>query len=195
MLRFLDILFSLFGLILLSPFFFIIAVCILYDSKGGVLYKQTRVGKDGVDFQLYKFRTMAVGSDKGSLITIGARDNRITKIGYFLRKYKLDELPQLINVLRGDMSLVGPRPEVRKYVDLYDDNQMKVLQIRPGITDYASIKFRNENELLEKAADPDKIYIEQIMPEKISYNMQYINNCTITEYFKIIFRTLFIILK
>ena len=193
--RFFDLFFSAFGLILLMPFFLLIALCIICDSKGGIFYKQVRVGKNGIDFKLYKFRTMAVGSDKGSLITIGAKDSRITKVGYFLRKYKLDELPQLINVFLGEMSLVGPRPEVRKYVDLYDDEQRKVLQIRPGITDYASIHYRNENELLENAVDADKMYIEQIMPEKIRYNMLYINNYTLIEYFKIIFITLWKIFK
>jgi len=193
--RLFDLIFSFFGLILLSPVFIIIALCIDFDSKGGIFYKQTRVGKGGIDFQLYKFRTMTVGSDKGSLITIGAKDKRITKVGYFLRKYKLDELPQLINVLLGDMSLVGPRPEVRKYVNLYDLNQRKVLQIRPGITDYASIRYRNENELLERAGNPDKMYIEQILPQKIRYNRIYINNYTAPEYFKIIFLTLWNIFK
>jgi len=185
-----DIFFSFFGLILLSPLFLIAALFIVFDSSGGVFYKQTRVGKNGVDFKLFKFRTMIADSDKGSLITIGAKDSRITKVGYFLRKYKLDELPQLINVLVGNMSFVGPRPEVRKYVDLYDSGQRKVLQIRPGITDYASIRYRNENDLLTNAIDPDKMYIEQIMPEKIRYNMLYINNYTLTEYFRIIFFTL-----
>ena len=193
--RFFDIFFSFFGLILLSLLFLIIAVSIVCDNRGGIFYKQIRAGKDGIDFKLYKFRTMTVGSDKGSLITIGARDTRITKVGYFLRKYKLDELPQLINVLLGDMSLVGPRPEVRKYVDLYDDEQRKVLQVRPGITDYASIIYRNENELLENADDPDKMYIEQILPQKIRYNMIYINHCTLTEYFKIIFLTFWNIIR
>ena len=190
MIRPLDIFFSFWGLILLFPVFFIIAICITCNSKGDIFYRQVRVGKNGNDFKLYKFRTMTAGSDKGSLITIGAKDNRITKVGYFLRKYKLDELPQLINVLKGEMSLVGPRPEVRKYVDLYDSDQRKVLQVRPGITDYASIHYRNENELLANAADPDKMYIEQILPQKIRYNMLYINNYTLIEYFKIIFLTL-----
>jgi len=183
------------GIIIFLPLFLILCLVINLESRGESIYKQIRVGKGGVDFKLYKFRTMAVGSDKGSLITIGARDNRITKVGCFLRKYKLDELPQLVNVLLGDMSLVGPRPEVRKYVDLYDNYQRKVLQIRPGITDYASINYRNENELLENAGDPDKMYIEQILPEKIRYNMTYINNYTLAEYFKIIFLTLWKIFK
>jgi lipopolysaccharide/colanic/teichoic acid biosynthesis glycosyltransferase len=193
--RALDILFSLSGLVLLFPVFLIIALWITCDSKGGIFYKQIRVGKGGVDFKLYKFRTMNVGADKAGLITVGVKDNRITKAGLFLRKYKLDELPQLMNVLSGDMSLVGPRPEVRKYVDLYNAGQRKVLQIRPGITDYASIRFRNENELLENVGDPDKMYIEQIMPQKIRYNMIYINNYTVPEYFKIIFLTLWKIIK
>lgn len=195
MIRFLDILFSFFGLILLSPLFLIIVLCIACSSSGSIFYKQARVGKDGVDFQLYKFRTMAVGSDKDHLITIGAKDNRITKVGFFLRKYKLDELPQLVNVLLGDMSLVGPRPEVRKYVDLYDDEQREILKIRPGITDYASILYMNENALLENTADAEKMYIEQIMPQKIRYNRIYINNYTVVEYFKIIFLTFWKIFK
>jgi lipopolysaccharide/colanic/teichoic acid biosynthesis glycosyltransferase len=195
MIRFFDILFSFFGLIILSPFFLIIAICIIVDSKGGIFYKQMRVGKDDVDFKLYKFRTMATGSDKGSLITIGEKDSRITKTGFFLRKYKLDELPQLINVLKGDMSLVGPRPEVRKYVDLYTAEQSKVLSVIPGITDYASIEYIDENQILGAAADPDKAYIEQVMPDKIRYNMKYIENRTLKEYFKIIFLTLYKIIK
>jgi lipopolysaccharide/colanic/teichoic acid biosynthesis glycosyltransferase len=138
---------------------------------------------------------MAVGSDKGSLITIGGKDSRITKVGYFLRKYKLDELPQLINVLKGEMSLVGPRPEVRKYVDLYTKEQRKVLSIVPGITDYASIEYIDENEILGNAENPDKAYIEQIMPDKIHYNMKYINNYNIKEYFKIIYLTIFKIVR
>ncbi|KAA6346094.1 putative sugar transferase EpsL [termite gut metagenome] len=189
MIRFFDIIFSFFGLLVLSPVFFIIALCIALDSKGGVFYKQVRVGKNNVEFELYKFRTMTAGSDKGSLITIGVNDSRITKMGYFLRKYKLDELPQLINVLRGDMSFVGPRPEVRKYVDLYDNEQQRVLSVAPGITDYASIEYMDENSLLGNISDPDKAYIEQVMPEKLQYNMRYINNYTTKEYFKIIFLT------
>ena len=195
MIRFLDILFSFLGLIILSPFFLIIAVCIAIDSKGGVFYKQTRVGKNNTDFKLYKFRTMATGSDKGSLITIGEKDSRITKTGFFLRKYKLDELPQLINVLKGDMSLVGPRPEVRKYVDFYTPEQRKVLTVRPGITDYASIEYIDENQILGAASDPDKAYIEQIMPDKIRYNMKYIDNQSLKEYFKLIFLTIYKIIK
>jgi lipopolysaccharide/colanic/teichoic acid biosynthesis glycosyltransferase len=190
MTRLFDFVFSFFGLLILSPFFLIISLCIILDSKGGIFYQQTRVGKNGVDFKLYKFRTMTVGADTGSLITVGGRDSRITKAGYFLRKYKLDELPQLINVLRGDMSLVGPRPEVRKYVDLYTEEQRKVLSVRPGITDYASIEYIDENKILGNAPDPEKAYIEQILPDKIQFNMKYINHYNTTEYFKIIFLTI-----
>ena len=132
---------------------------------------------------------MRVGADKKGLITVGGRDPRITYSGYFIRKYKIDELPQLLNVLKGDMSIVGPRPEVRKYVDLYTDEQRLVLSIKPGITDYASIEYIDENEILGKSSDPEKTYIEDIMPEKIKYNMKYINNKTLFEYFKIIFLT------
>lgn len=195
MIRFFDIFFSAFGLIILSPFFIIISLWIVLDSKGGIFYKQIRVGKNNIDFRLYKFRSMAVGSDKKGLITVGARDSRITRSGYFLRKYKIDELPQLINVLKGDMSLVGPRPEVRKYVDMYTDEQRKVLGVRPGITDYASIEYMDENNILAQAPNPDKAYIEQVLPDKINYNMKYINNQSIIEYFKIIVLTIVKIIK
>lgn len=195
MIRFFDIFFSAFGLIILSPFFIIISLWIVLDSKGGIFYKQIRVGKNNIDFRLYKFRSMAVGSDKKGLITVGARDSRITRSGYFLRKYKIDELPQLINVLKGDMSLVGPRPEVRKYVDIYTDEQRKVLGVRPGITDYASIEYMDENNILAQAPNPDKAYIEQVLPDKINYNMKYIKNQSIKEYFKIIVLTIIKIIK
>ncbi len=195
MIRFLDFLFSLMGIIVLMPIFLILYIAICLESKGGGFYKQKRVGRDGKDFFVYKFRSMRVGSDQKGLITVGGRDPRITKIGYFIRKYKLDELPQLFNVLKGDMSLVGPRPEVRKYVDLYSEEQRKVLSVRPGITDYASIEYVDENTILGQAEDPDKAYVEQIMPDKIRYNMKYINKQTVGEYFKIIFLTLWSIVK
>ena len=195
MTRFCDILFSLLGLLFLSPLFLVLAIWIKIDSSGPVFYKQRRVGRDNKDFMLYKFRSMRMGADKYGLITVGGRDPRVTRSGYFIRKYKLDELPQLINVLNGDMSLVGPRPEVRKYVDMYTDEQRKVLSVRPGITDYASIKYVDENVLLEKSADPEKIYIENVMPDKLQYNMLYIENATLSEYFKIIFLTIGKILK
>lgn len=195
MIRVADFIFSLLGLIFLIPFFLVLAIWIKLDSKGPVFYQQIRVGRNGVDFKLFKFRSMSIGADKKGLITVGAKDARITKIGFYLRKYKLDELPQLINVLIGDMSLVGPRPEVRKYVDMYNEEQRKVLSVRPGITDYASIEYAEENVILGQASDPDKAYIEQIMPDKIQYNMKYINSQTITEYFKIIFLTFIKIIR
>lgn len=190
MMRFFDIVFSLIGIILLLPLFLIVYLLIITESKGGGFYLQDRVGKNGVDFKLYKFRSMRVGSDKKGLITIGGRDPRMTKTGYFIRRFKLDELPQLVNVLKGQMSLVGPRPEVRKYVQLYTIDQLRVLSLRPGITDYASIEYVDENEILGKAANPEKVYIEEIMPDKIRLNLKYIDNYNICEYFKIIFMTI-----
>jgi Sugar transferases involved in lipopolysaccharide synthesis len=193
--RFFDFVLSLVGLVILAPIFIVLAVWIKIDSVGPVFYKQIRVGQNGKDFGLFKFRSMVVDADKKGLITVGGRDPRITRSGYFIRKYKLDELPQLINVLVGDMSLVGPRPEVRKYVELYDDEQNKVLSVKPGITDYASIEYMDENEILGKSTDPEKIYIEEIMPEKIKYNMKYIKNRSLIEYFKIIFLTVLKIIR
>ncbi len=190
MIRFLDILFSTLGLLLLFPFFIIFYLLIVIESPGGGFYTQVRVGKNEKDFFLYKFRSMRKGSDKKSLITIGNRDNRMTRVGYFIRKFKIDELPQLFNVLMGDMSLVGPRPEVRKYVELYNQHQKKVLSVRPGITDYASIEYADENTLLGESDNPEKLYIEQILPHKIDLNMKYINNIGVKEYFKIIILTI-----
>lgn len=190
MIRLFDILFSTIGLLVLSPLFLIIYIIIIIESKGGGFYSQTRVGKKGIPFAIYKFRSMRTDADKHGLITVGGRDPRITRIGYYIRKYKIDELPQLWNVLVGDMSLVGPRPEVQKYVDLYTEEQRKVLSVRPGITDYASIEYVDENILLAKSDDPDRTYIEVVMPAKIKLNMKYINNKSLKEYFKIIFLTL-----
>lgn len=190
MIRFFDFTFSLFGIILLSPVFLILYFAIRLESQGSGFYKQLRVGREGKDFYVYKFRSMRIGSDKQGLITVGGRDPRITRIGYFIRKYKLDELPQLFNVLKGDMSLVGPRPEVRKYVDLYTEEQRKVLSVRPGITDYASIEYVDENEILGKAKDWEKTYVEVIIPQKIHYNMRYIEHRNIMEYLKIILLTI-----
>lgn len=195
MIRFFDILFSGIGLIILSPLFLVLYILIRLESKGGGFYSQQRIGKDGVPFNLYKFRSMRKDADKKGLITVGGHDPRITRIGYFIRKYKLDELPQLFNVLKGDMSLVGPRPEVEKYTKLYTPEQRKVLSVVPGITDWASIEYVDENVILGKAEDPDKAYIEQVMPDKIKYNMKYINNRSIGEYFKIIFTTFYRILR
>ena len=195
LIRLLDIVLSLLGLLFLLPIFLILAVWIKFDSQGSIFFRQIRVGKDGKDFRIYKFRTMIVNAEKMGIITIGERDPRITNSGYFLRKYKLDELPQLINVLKGEMSFVGPRPEVRKYVEMYNQEQLKILTIKPGITDYASIEYINEDEILGKSLDPEKTYIEEIMPQKIKYNMKYINNKTVIEYFKIIFLTIIKIIK
>lgn len=190
MIRFCDIIFSAMGIILLSPLFLVLYVLIRVESKGGGFYTQERIGKDGKPFKLYKFRSMRVGSDAKGLITVGEKDNRITRAGYYLRKFKLDELPQLWNVFIGDMSLVGPRPEVKKYTDLYTEEQKKVLSIRPGITDWASIEYVDENKILGEAENPDDAYVHIIMPAKIKLNMVYINHQTLGEYLKIIFTTL-----
>ena len=195
LIRLLDIVLSLLGLLFLLPIFVILAVWIKFDSQGSIFFRQIRVGKDGRGFRIYKFRTMIVNAEKMGIITIGERDPRITNSGYFLRKYKLDELPQLINVLKGEMSFVGPRPEVRKYVEMYNQEQLKILTVKPGITDYASIEYINEDEILGKPLNPEKTYIEEIMPQKIKYNMKYINNKTVIEYFKIIFLTIIKIIK
>jgi lipopolysaccharide/colanic/teichoic acid biosynthesis glycosyltransferase len=189
MIRILDFLFSFLGLILLSPFFLIIGLFIKISSSGPVLYKQSRIGLNGVEFNVFKFRSMQQNSDKLGLITVGGRDPRVTPIGYYLRKYKIDELPQLINVLIGDMSLVGPRPEVKKYVDFYTQEQSKVLTILPGITDWASIYYRDENVILGQSSNPEKDYVEKVMPDKLNYNLIYIQNYGVLEYFKIIFCT------
>lgn len=185
-----DSISSLCGIILMFPLFMIIWLCIRLESPGGGFYSQVRVGKNGIDFRLWKFRTMHIGADKKGLLTIGGRDSRVTRIGFYLRKYKLDELPQLINVLVGDMSIVGPRPEVRKYVNLYSSDQRKVLSIKPGITDYASIEYSNENELLAQSSDPEKIYIEEILPAKLELNQKYLNGQGFFTDLKIIFYTI-----
>lgn len=188
--RLFDIFFSFFGLLILLPFFILIGLIIVIDSKGGIFYQQIRVGKSNKEFGLYKFRTMKPDSDKKGLLTVGGRDPRITSIGYYLRKYKLDELPQLINVFIGDMSLVGPRPEVRKYVDMYSKEQQRVLLVKPGITDYASIEYFNENELLGKSDNPEQTYINEVMPAKLKINLKYIEEYSILTDFKIIFKTI-----
>lgn len=186
--RIFDIICSGLGLIVLSPFLLFIAIRIKMESDGPVLFKQIRVGENGREFKILKFRTMVVDAEKlGRQITVG-NDSRITKIGGFLRKYKIDELPQLINVFKGDMSLVGPRPEVPRYVNMYTKEQRRVLDVKPGITDLASIRYRDENELLGKAENPDEFYINTIMPDKLALNMEYINKSNI-------FLDIYIILK
>lgn len=193
--RLFDIVASGLGLIILSPLFLIVAIWIKLDSPGPVFFRQVRVGRYNKDFRIFKFRTMRVGSDKGSQITIGGRDPRVTRAGYWLRKFKIDELPQLINVFIGDMSLVGPRPEVRRYVDLYTPEQMHVLDVRPGITDAASIKFRNESEFLKQVDDPEKHYIEVIMPMKLELYLQYVNCHSFKGDIRLILETLWTVIS
>ena len=188
--RLFDIIFSAIGLILLLPLLLLIAILLKLESKGPVFYKQVRVGFNSTDFKIFKFRTMFIGSDKKGLLTLGDKDPRVTKTGYFLRKYKLDELPQLINVFFGSMSFVGPRPEVRKYVNLYSESDLEILLVKPGITDYASIKFRNEAELLKASNNPEKLYINEIMSKKIALNKQYISERNFFVDLKIILETL-----
>ncbi len=185
-----DIVCSLTGILVLLPVFVVLALLIILDSRGGIFYRQVRVGKNNKDFFLLKFRTMQTGADKKGLLTVGNKDSRVTRIGYYLRKYKADELPQLFNVLFGSMSLVGPRPEVRKYVDLYNAEQQKVLIVKPGITDYASIEYSNENEILAKAENPEQTYITEIMPHKLLLNLKYIREQGFITDVKIIFKTI-----
>lgn len=188
--RIFDIVVSFVGLAILSPLFLILAIAIARDSKGPVFFKQTRVGRNGVPFKIYKFRTMVEDAEaRGMQLTVGD-DSRITNVGTFLRKTKIDELPQLINVFKGEMSFVGPRPEVPKYVGLYTEDQRQVLMVRPGITDLASIEYRNESELLATADNPEKVYIEEVMPRKIELNKKYIENISLCGDIRIIFRTL-----
>lgn len=188
--RFLDILFSITGILILSPLIIYISIRIKMDTTGNIFYKQKRVGKGGKEFYLYKFRTMRAESDKVNLLTYGGNDERITGFGSFLRRYKLDEMPQLANVLMGDMSIVGPRPEVKKYVDLYTPEQRMILNVKPGITDMASIRFINESDLLAQQSNPEQYYIEHIMPEKIKLNRIFITQPTVFNYVKIILLTL-----
>lgn len=189
--RIFDIICSGLGLIVLSPFLLFVAIKIKNESDGPIFFKQIRVGENGKEFQILKFRTMIVDAEKlGRQITVG-NDSRITKIGAFLRKYKIDELPQLINVLKGDMSLVGPRPEVPRYVNMYNEEQRKVLEVKPGITDLASIRYRDENELLGQAENPDEFYIKTIMPDKLALNLEYIRKSNVFLDIYIIFRTIF----
>lgn len=188
--RIFDIICSAVGLLVLSPLLLVAAVWVAVDSPGGVFYRQTRVGQWGKDFALLKFRSMRPGADRAGLITVGGRDSRVTRSGYWLRRYKIDELPQLWNVLRGDMSLVGPRPEVRKYVDMYTPEQRHVLDVRPGITSEASIRYRDENDILARAADPEAAYINQVMPDKLAIDLEYARRASLCYDIKLIVRTL-----
>lgn len=189
LIRCFDFVFSLVGLIILLPFFLLVSLIIKLTSKGPVFFKQCRVGKGGKDFKVYKFRSMQVNADRQGLLTVGGKDARVTRIGYYIRRFKVDELPQLINVLKGEMSIVGPRPEVRRYVDMYSKDQLKALKVLPGITDYASLEYRNENDLLALSHDPEAFYVKEILPRKIELNFKYINNRNILEYFRIIAKT------
>jgi len=188
--RIFDILFSIFGIIFLFPIFILISLLIAFDSKGGIFYIQQRVGKNGVVFNLMKFRTMSIGSDQKGLLTVGNKDVRITKVGYYLRKYKIDELPQLFNVFNGTMSFVGPRPEVMKYVELYTEDQKQILSVKPGITDYASLEYFDENELLASAVNPEQTYIKEVLPAKIKLNKKYIDQQDLGTDCSIIFKTI-----
>lgn len=188
--RLFDLFFTIPGLLLLAPLFAVVSVWIKLDSPGPVFFRQERVGRRGTPFRIFKFRTMCTDAEaKGMQITVGA-DPRITRSGTFLRKYKLDELPQLLNVIKGEMSLVGPRPEVPKYVAAYPDDYKLILTVRPGITDYASLEFKDENSLLTLADDPEKKYIEEILPIKIKFYKKYISNQSMLTDFKLILETI-----
>lgn len=193
--RLCDIVLSAVGLLCLSPLLLVVALWVKIDSKGPIYYRQLRVGRYNKDFRIYKFRSMYTDSDKRGLITIGGHDPRVTKAGYYIRKLKLDELPQLINVLAGDMSFVGPRPEVRKYVDMYTPEQLHVLDIRPGITDAASIKYRNENDILARQANPEQYYIDVVMQDKLRINLEYAAHHSLWGDLKLIFETFKAIVK
>ncbi|MBK7888263.1 MAG: sugar transferase [Bacteroidetes bacterium] len=187
--RLLDLTISIIVTIFISPLLLLLALIIKVDSTGPVFYLQERIGKNRVPFRIFKFRTMYVNADKQGLLTVGERDARITRVGVLLRKYKLDELPQLFNVMVGNMSLVGPRPEVRKYVDLYSEEQLKVLRVKPGITDYASIEYANENQLLGNVSNPEEVYVNEIMPAKLLLNLKYIEEQSLMTDLMILLKT------
>ena len=188
--RIFDFVVSLVGVIIISPILLIVAIAIKIDSKGDILFLQKRVGRKGKPFYIYKFRTMVTDAEKlGKQITVG-KDNRITKVGAFLRKYKIDELPQLLNVVKGEMSLVGPRPEVPRYVELYTEEEKKVLDIRPGITDLASLRYKDENDILGKVENPEEYYINIIMKDKLKLNLEYIEKSNILFDISLIFKTI-----
>ena len=187
--RIFDIIFSLMAVIIFFIPGLFIAVFVITGSRGGAFYNQERIGKNGQVFGIKKFRTMYKDADRKGLLTIGKRDPRITRTGYFLRRSKLDELPQFLNILIGDMSFVGPRPEVKKYVDLYTEEQEKVLTVKPGLTDYASLRYFDENDILSQFEDPEKAYIEKIMPDKIKLNLEYISKMSLWIDIGILFKT------
>lgn len=187
--RIFDIIVSLIILLIFFPIGFLIGLWIALESKGGIFYRQERIGKDGVPFYMLKLRSMKVNADKEGKLTVGKRDPRITNSGAFIRKFKLDEFPQFINVLKGEMSIVGPRPEVKEYVDLYTEEQREILTVLPGITDYASIEYFKENELLGNSSDPVQTYIREIMPAKIELNKKYLSNPGIAQDLRIMWKT------
>jgi lipopolysaccharide/colanic/teichoic acid biosynthesis glycosyltransferase len=187
--RIFDVLFSGLVLICFMPIGLVLAILILLESKGGVFFKQVRIGKNGTPFYLFKFRSMFIDAESLGKITIGSRDPRITRVGFYIRRYKLDEFPQFINVIRGEMSIVGPRPEVKEYVDLYSEEQRKILAVKPGITDYASLTYFHENEILAKSENPQQTYIQEVMPEKIRLNEKYLANPTLLQDISIIRKT------
>ncbi len=187
--RIFDIISSSVVLLLFSPFFIFISIWILLDSRGGVFYRQIRVGKGGREFGLPKFRSMRPDSDKSGQLTIG-NDSRVTGVGKFIRKYKLDEIPQLLNIIKGDMSVVGPRPEVPHYVNMYSSEQRKVLDVLPGLTDYASLEYLDEQKILGKATDPEATYINEVMPSKLELNLKYIRERGLWVDMKLIFKTI-----
>lgn len=187
--RIFDIVASSCILMVFLPFGLLFSFAIIFESRGGIFYRQERIGKNGIPFKLFKFRTMNLDADKSGKLTVGMRDPRITRVGYFLRKLKLDEFPQFINVLIGEMSIVGPRPEVKEYVDLYTVEQRKVLNVKPGITDYASLEYFKENELLGKSENPQQTYINEIMPAKLELNKKYLENPTIGQDVSIMWKT------
>ena len=188
-----DVVCSALGLLVLSPVLLVCALLVGLTSPGGVLFRQERIGRDGVPFTIYKFRSMR--QDNAGLKITTSGDSRITPVGKVLRKTKLDELPQLWNVLKGDMSFVGPRPEVREYTDLYDEAQRQVLLVRPGITGLASIRFRNENELLDASDDPNRTYIEEVMPQKIALDLEYIPRASVWYDIRLILETLVTVVR
>lgn len=184
-----DIFFSVTGIIIISPLLLIIFLSVIFESKGGFIYTQKRVGKNNVEFNLLKIRTMLRNSDKEGLLTIGEKDNRITRTGFFLRKFKLDEFPQMLNILSGKMSFVGPRPEVRKYVNMYNEKQLRILSVKPGLTDFASLLFYDESKFLSNYENPEQTYIKILMPRKLSLNLKYIDNRNFCLDLKIILKT------
>ncbi len=191
--RLFDLVSSSIVLVVLFPILFLVAILIVLDSKGRIFYRQIRVGKDGKEFGLLKFRTMHPNMDQVQ-ITVGHRDPRVTRVGYYLRKFKVDEFPQLLNILKGEMSVVGPRPEVPKYVAMYNEEQQKVLSVKPGLTDFASLEYVHESELLAASDNPEKTYIEEIMPHKLSLNLKYIQEKSLSTDVKLIVRTILKIL-